>query len=175
LYRYGAVWMSGDWRYKYALAARCASERQVLCHGVSPGGARVIRCLQGKQAGLPLFTTLSKHVGTFHHVILQSKHGSTDEAGTVHVNNLTPGSEQPYKQEDPKMGAECRKAVFEDQKRSHDDIRLHLELRTSCDADTQELCADVTPGEGRVIKCLRDARLTIKAGGCVQVESSFDA
>jgi hypothetical protein len=39
-------------------------------------------------------TNLTPPVGTFHHVILQSKHGSIDEASAVHVTNLIPpGSE----------------------------------------------------------------------------------
>jgi hypothetical protein len=50
--------------------------------------------------------------------------------------------------------------------RSHNDIRLHHELRTSCAADTKTLCSDVEPGEGRVIKCLRDARQTITHPNC---------
>ena len=40
--------MSGDWRFKYALANECSSEAQTLCQGVAAGGGRVIRCLQSK-------------------------------------------------------------------------------------------------------------------------------
>ena len=111
------VWMSGDWRYKYALASKCAAESQMLCQGVAPGGGRVIKCLQEK---------------------LKS----------------------------PKMGKECRDAVFADQARAHGDIRLHQELTSACAADVKDLCAPVNPGEGRVIKCLKEKRADVKAPEC---------
>ena len=42
------VWMSGDWRFKFALKSKCAAEAQLMCQGVAPGGGRVIKCLQSK-------------------------------------------------------------------------------------------------------------------------------
>ena len=38
----------GDWRHKYGLSTKCASERQMLCAGVPAGSGRVVKCLQSK-------------------------------------------------------------------------------------------------------------------------------
>mgnify|MGYP001157971688 FL=1 len=111
------TWMSGDWRFKYALASECASEAQVLCQGVAAGGGRVIRCLQEKL-------------------------------------------------DDPRVGKACREAVFGDQQRSHSDVRLHKELSSSCDSDLKLLCAGVEPGEGRVVRCLKDKRAEVTKPDC---------
>ncbi|MDB9924943.1 cysteine rich repeat-containing protein [bacterium] len=111
------IWMSGDWRFKYALASECASEAQMLCQGVAAGGGRVIRCLQEKM-------------------------------------------------DSPQMGKKCRKAVFNDQKREHSDIRLHKELSQSCVEDLKTLCDDVEPGEGRVLQCLKDKRTAVQKPEC---------
>ena len=111
------VWMSGDWRFKFALKSKCAAEAQLMCQGVAPGGGRVIKCLQSKL-------------------------------------------------DDPKMGKECRAAVFSDQSRAHADIRLHQELSSSCAADVKELCTPVNPGEGRVIDCLKAKRASVKRPDC---------
>ena len=111
------VWMSGDWRFKYALANECSSEAQTLCPGVAAGGGRVVRCLQRKL-------------------------------------------------DDPSMGGDCRRAVFADQKREHSDVRLHVELSRSCDADVKSLCGEIEPGEGRVLACLKRERAAVKAPEC---------
>ena len=111
------LWMTGDWRYKYGLSTKCASERQVLCSGVPAGSGRVVMCLQSKA-------------------------------------------------DHEKMGKECRDAIAEDQRRSLDDIRLHEDLSKSCKDDAKALCTPVNPGEGRMIKCLREKRQDIAKPEC---------
>ena len=111
------LWMTGDWRYKYGLSTKCASERQMLCAGVPAGSGRVVMCLQSKM-------------------------------------------------DHEKMGKECRDAIAEDQRRSLDDIRLHEDLSKSCRDDAKTLCTPVNPGEGRMIKCLREKRQDIAKPEC---------
>ena len=70
------------------------------------------------------------------------------------------------KMDHEKMGKECRDAIAEDQRRSLDDIRLHEDLSKSCRDDAKTLCTPVNPGEGRMIKCLREKRQDIAKPEC---------
>lgn len=166
---------AADIRQDTALTLTCKTDLTTFCAGTAPGGGRLWKCLEKHRKKVSpecedkLFEREMWMSGDW-----RFKYGLASSCASERqllCKGIAPGDGRVIrclreKQEDPKMGAACRKAVFEDQARSHNDIRLHHELRTSCDWDTKALCPDVEPGEGRVIKCLRDMRAAVKVPDC---------
>ena len=159
------VWMSGDWRFKYALANECSSEAQTLCQGVAAGGGRVIRCLQSKLGDPAMGASCRKAVFAdqkrehsdvrLHKELSQACGEDTKEL----CGDVEPGEGRVLaclkKRRASLKEPECRHAVLRLMMSHADNYLLDAPLAAACHDDVIAHCSAVEPGHGRVHECLR--------------------
>ena len=159
------VWMSGDWRFKYALANECSSEAQTLCQGVAAGGGRVIRCLQkklddpsmGRACRRAVFADQKREHSDvrLHKEIAQA----CGEDTRALCGDVAPGEGRVLaclKRERAAVTApECRQSVLRLMMSHADNYLLDAPLAAACHDDVIAHCSAVEPGHGRVHECLR--------------------
>jgi len=63
---------------------------------------------------------------------------------------------QCLKQNENQLSPACRSSIEESKKRLK-------EAHQACDADVQKFCKDVKPGQGRLVKCLREHEKELSA------------
>ena len=159
------VWMSGDWRFKYALANECSSEAQTLCPGVAAGGSRVIRCLQGKlddpSMGRACRRAVFADQKREHSDVRLHKELSracAEDTATL-CGDVEPGEGRVMaclKHKRVSVRApECRFAVLRLMMSHADNYLLDAPLAAACHDDVIAHCSAVEPGQGRVHECLR--------------------
>ena len=75
----------------------------------------------------------------------------------IYCNDVTPGNDRPlaclYAHED-KLSSLCENALYNSAQQLLNAVNALSYLATECDADIEKYCANVQPGEGRVLACM---------------------
>eukprot|EP00959_Pyramimonas_sp_CCMP1952_P237520 4963888-Pyramimonas_sp.AAC.1 len=159
-----------DIRMDRPLADACYEDRKTLCSGVSPGSARVLRCLQDNRNQLtyecratlfdqevrlaedidfkyPMKKACKAEIDLFCKDI---PHGHARVITCLQVRSkfyllvyALRKLDQHEHDEDKEMGAECRTEVKRDEIREAEDYRLDYRLNKECDMEIDDLCADI--------------------------------
>eukprot|EP00951_Prasinocladus_malaysianus_P016396 scaffold127716_cov50-Prasinocladus_malaysianus.AAC.1 len=172
---------SGDIRMNVPLADACFEDRAKFCADVAPGSARVIRCLQDSREDLGYecrATLFDQEVRMSESLdfMYPMKKACTKELEQLckdvpegHARQIKCLQENVDSQE---MGPMCRQEVRRQEERQAEDYRLNFRLNAACEADVDELCADVCSSfqgqacGGTVYRCLTDNRDNIKDDVC---------
>jgi len=170
-----------DIRMDRPLADACYEDRKTLCSGVSPGSARVLRCLQDNRNQLTYecrATLFDQEVRLAEDIDFKypMKKACKSEIELFckdiphgHARVITCLQEHD---EDKEMSPECRTEVKRDEIREAEDYRLDYRLNKECDMEIDELCADIcSPFQGQacggtVIQCLMDSQANITSDSC---------
>eukprot|EP00242_Pyramimonas_sp_CCMP2087_P000757 CAMPEP_0198232122 /NCGR_PEP_ID=MMETSP1445-20131203/115560_1 /TAXON_ID=36898 /ORGANISM="Pyramimonas sp., Strain CCMP2087" /LENGTH=884 /DNA_ID=CAMNT_0043912773 /DNA_START=630 /DNA_END=3284 /DNA_ORIENTATION=- len=172
---------ASDIRFDRPLADACYDDRKRLCENVSPGSARVLRCLQDSRDQLSYecrATLFDQEVRLAEDIDFKfpMKKACTKEIQTFckdvphgHARIITCLQEHD---EDDQMSPECKAEVKRDEIREAEDYRLNYRLNKACDAEIDELCPDVcSPFQGQacggtVITCLKEKQDNITSEDC---------
>ncbi|KAI7844989.1 hypothetical protein COHA_001355 [Chlorella ohadii] len=170
-----------DIRFDHALATACHKDVKERCHGVAPGSARVIACLQEQRE------QLSPQCASrlFQHEVRLAEDIDFKyplrQACVVEIELLCRDVPHGHARvvrclqdniESEEMSDECRAEVKKDELKAGTDFRLNVRLTKACTADVQRLCKDAAKAcEGRVcggvvLECLQDKLDQVQAEDC---------
>lgn len=164
-----------DIRLSAKLLRTCMRDKKKFCNDVKPGNARVKACLEDKKED-PEFSAECKK--TFEEMMarratdfrLDAKLRDLCKADIEEVCGYEKDSLdsiagydgrvleclQDYK--DELVTPACKKRVHKLTMRAAQDIRMDRPLSDACFDDRQKLCANIQPGDARVLRCLQDSR-----------------
>ncbi len=75
----------------------------------------------------------------------------------IYCNDVTPGNDRPlaclYAHED-KLSSLCENALYDSAQQLLNAVNALTYLATECDVDIEKYCANVQPGEGRILACM---------------------
>ena len=133
----------------------CMADSQKLCPGIEPGGGRIAACLKSHQADIS--ADCKAKMASFR-----------EEAASCQadVEKLCPGTKpgperrQCMMQHKDQVSPEC-KAFYQQMMERRGEARGAVQ---ACRDDAQKLCADVKPGRGRMIKCLKTHQSELSSG-----------
>jgi len=170
-----------DIRMDRPLADACYEDRKTLCSGVSPGSARVLRCLQDNRNQLTYecrATLFDQEVRLAEDIDFQYPMKKACKAemelfckDIPHGQARAIGCLQEH-DEDKEMSPECRIEVKRNEIREAEDYRLDYRLNKECDMEIDNLCADIcSPFQGQacggtVIACLLENQANITTESC---------
>jgi Golgi apparatus protein 1 len=177
-----------DIRFDEPLADACYEDRSRLCEGVTPGSARVIRCLQDQREELSYecrATLFDQEVRFAEDMDFKYplKKACSSEA-KMFCKDIPHGHARvirclQQKVDDPEMSTECKEEITRDENRSNEDYRLNYRLNMACELDIDELCADECSPflghacGGTVLRCLSDKKESISNDECKKEVSYF--
>jgi len=168
------VRMSENIDFQYPLQKQCKEELNNFCQDVPHGHARAIKCLEDNLSKGNMGKACKKAVKNFQ--LRQNEdyrlNFRLNTACEIDIDTLCAEACNPMmgeacggsvlrclseKQEDIKA-EECKKEVTYFINMEVTDFRNDVILAEACRTDVDKICADVEPGEGRVLKCLRENR-----------------
>mmetsp|Transcript_2774 Transcript_2774/g.6902 ORF Transcript_2774/g.6902 Transcript_2774/m.6902 type:complete len:571 (-) Transcript_2774:276-1988(-) len=178
-----------DIRFDKPLADACFEDRTRLCEGVTPGSARVIRCLQDQREELTYecrATLFDREVRFAEDIDFKYrlKMACSAEA-KLFCKDIPHGHARVIRclqnnSEDPYMSTECKEEISRDENRENEDYRLNYRLNLACELDIDELCAnDCSPFLGHacggtVLRCLTENKENINSDECKKEVNYFE-
>ncbi|MBI4057045.1 MAG: hypothetical protein HY399_05795 [Elusimicrobia bacterium] len=138
----------------------CAEDMKKFCKDVPPGGGRILKCLKEHQAEL---SQACKEKGKEFKKKFKERMEEVREACQADVKKFCQGI-QPgegrlagcLKQHEAELSESCRKEGAKI-KAKREKIRERLEeFKGVCGPDVEKFCKGVQPGEGRIIRCLKE-------------------
>lgn len=171
------VRLAEDIDFQYPLKKACVSELKTLCTKVEKGQARLIRCLHRSVESPDMGAECKKEVRRNMNRMAQDyrlnfrlhKACNTDVQATCsdacppNLGQACGGTMLRCLQDNMEslQSEECKKEVFYFVKMEVSDFRNDVMLAEACKADVESYCADVEPGDGRVLDCLRNNRANL--------------
>lgn len=170
-----------DIRFDEPLADACFEDRARLCEGVTPGSARVIRCLQDQREELSYecrATLFDQEVRFAEDIDFKyPMRIACQEEVQKFCDKQTAGHARIIRclqehVDDEEMSAECKEEVVRDENRQNQDYRLNYRLNVACELDIDELCAEQCSPflghacGGTVLRCLSDNQEKISSEEC---------
>jgi len=164
-----------DVRLSVVLLRVCMKDKKTFCNDVKPGNARVKDCLEEKKDEPEFseeckaeFEKMMERRATDFRLDVKLRELCKDDIEEVcgyekdSLDSIA-GYDgrvieclQDYKDELVTPG--CKKRVHRLTMRAAADIRMDRPLADACYEDRQRLCANVQPGDARVLRCLQDSR-----------------
>jgi len=180
---------SQDVRMDRPLADACYEDRQRLCEGVTPGDARVLRCLQDNREKLTYecrATLFDKEVQLSEDIDFQypMKKSCGKEIDRF-CKDVPTGNARVIQclvdhDEETDFSQECRSEVKRYEIRAGQDYRLNFRLNKACDVEIDRLCAEVcSPFQGQacggtVLACLTENSDAIQDENCQKELFEFE-
>uniref|UniRef100_A0A061QLM5 Golgi apparatus protein 1 n=1 Tax=Tetraselmis sp. GSL018 TaxID=582737 RepID=A0A061QLM5_9CHLO len=168
------VRMSENIDFQYPLKKACKSELQEFCGDVPHGHARAIKCLQQSLSKSGMSEKCRSEVTRFENRENQDYRLNyrLNTACELEIDTMCASACNPLmgeacggqvlrclsEQQDKIKSEECKKEVSYFINMEVTDFRNDVILAEACHGDVDQFCADVKPGEGRVLRCLRDNR-----------------
>jgi len=156
-----------DYRLKYGISEHCKADMSTLCKDeMVEGGGKVLMCLRDNVAKV-------KDTACKSSVIRFARQGASNIMLAPKVYNacitdvqtfcadVPPGAGRVHAclmEHKEKLSASCARAEFKTQVVMGTDIRTDPKAMAACGPAIKKLCADVQMGNGRVWKCLQDAK-----------------
>jgi hypothetical protein len=124
----------------------CMDDAKKLCPGVKPGEGRIAACLKAHQDQVS--SACKGRIAEFR----EGAQACQADAQRL-CPNTKPGAERSkcMREHKDQVSPECQE-FFAKAMDSSAEVRATMR---ACHADTQKLCKNVKPGEGRIIECLR--------------------
>ena len=177
------VRMAEDIDFQFPLKAHCAAEIKELCASVEHGHARMVQCLQEHLSAREMGSECRAEVRRSTNRMAQDYRlnyrlkiacdkdmqavcdGACFEDGQACGGTMLRCLQDNI---DDLESAECRKEVQYFVKMEVTDFRNDVMLAEACKVDVDKHCADVEPGEGRVLECLRMHRCALPVIPAIQ-------
>ncbi|GIL63487.1 hypothetical protein Vafri_17538 [Volvox africanus] len=152
-----------DIRTMAGLNKDCGAEIRTLCKGVQPGEGRVISCLRDQRANITGEACRQQVMRLLGFIVEDHRMDvGLTEACTSDVQKYCGGVEAGdgqvhdcLRRSADHLSPECRAAEEEVERLEHEDVRLNPKLMRECPLAVSGFCADVPPGDARVISCLQ--------------------
>ncbi|GLI61059.1 hypothetical protein VaNZ11_003321 [Volvox africanus] len=152
-----------DIRTMAGLNKDCGPEIRTLCKGIQPGEGRVISCLRDQRANITGETCRQQVMRLLGFIVEDHRMDvGLTEACTSDVQKYCGGVEAGegqvhdcLRRSADHLSPECRAAEEEVERLEHEDVRLNPKLMRECPLAVSGFCADVPPGDARVISCLQ--------------------
>ena len=138
----------------------CRADVERLCKGVQPGGGRIAQCLKDNEASVSAeckqhMAKMREHMQQRAQAFDQACKGDVDQ----YCKNVQRGQGRVVhclRDNEAKLSPSCKGelAKMDEQRRqAHERMRGVAE---ACKGDAQQYCKDVSPGGGRVARCLKE-------------------
>ncbi|GIL81323.1 hypothetical protein Vretimale_1124 [Volvox reticuliferus] len=152
-----------DIRTMAGLNKDCGTEIRTLCKGIQPGEGRVISCLRDQRANITgeacrqQVMRLLGFIVEDHRMDVRLTEVCTSDV-QKYCGGVEAGEGQVHdclRRSADHLSPECRAAEEEVERLEHEDVRLNPKLMRECPLAVSGFCADVPPGDARVISCLQ--------------------
>ncbi len=136
-------------------AGACRADAQKLCKGVEPGQGRIAQCLKEHEAQVS--AECKARIAKMHERM--KEFGEACKADVEkNCQGIEPGQGRVMgclRKNEANLSAACKEQMAQMHER-HEKMRGRMRGAVeACKGDAQQYCADVQPGGGRVMKCLK--------------------
>jgi hypothetical protein len=146
----------------------CRADAQRLCKGVEPGQGRLAQCMKEHEAQVS--AECKAHMQKMHEAMqarMQEFNDACKADVQQHCKDVQPGEGRIVgclRKNEGTLSAPCKEQLAKmDERREHAHERMHAAAE-ACKGDAKQYCADVKPGEGRVLHCLKQNEAKLSAG-----------
>jgi hypothetical protein len=145
----------------------CRADVEKLCKGVEHGQGRIAECM--KQHEAQVSGECKAHMQKMH-ADMEARMQAFSEAckadAQQHCKGVEPGKGRMVaclRKNEASLSPGCKEQMSKmDERRDQARARMS-EAKEACKGDAKQLCGDVKPGEGRMMRCLKDNEAKLSA------------
>ena len=146
----------------------CRADVEKLCKGVEPGQGRILQCLQNNEAQVSAackeqLTQMREHMRGRMEEFSQACQSDVQR----YCTGMTPGQRRIadcLKENEANLSQACRDELAQARDRREHMRQRMREFEQACRGDAEQYCADVQPGGGRLLRCLKQNEAKLSAG-----------
>jgi Golgi apparatus protein 1 len=146
----------------------CRADVEKLCKGVEPGQGRIAECM--KQHEAQVSGECKAQMQKMHAEMesrMQAFNAACKADAEQHCKGVEPGKGRMVaclRKNEANLSAGCKEQMAKMDERREQAHERMSQAREACKGDAKQLCADVKPGEGRMMRCLKDNEAKLSAG-----------
>lgn len=141
--------------------AACKADIEKLCKDIEPGEGRIMDCLKAHDSELS--EGCKAKGGARNHAKMAGKEVCAEDKDSF-CKDVQPGDGRIircFKEHEKELSEGCRAFMAKEK----DAMKTNRPDMTACAGDKEKFCADVKPGKGRIIECMK-AHKNELSGAC---------